>query len=693
MSLFNELKRRNVFRVGIAYVIVAWLVMQFTDIVLNNIAAPGWVFQTIMLLLAIGFPIVLVFAWAFELTPEGLRREKDVDRNRSVTARTGKKLNNTILVLMALAIGYLLFDKFEGKGSEPFSPQTPVQINEAGEEKRDLTPANAEPVISKQSIAVLPFAHRSNAEDDLFFTDGIHDDLLTQLAKIQGLKVISRTSVMEYRGTTKKIPQIAAELGVANILEGGIQRAGNRVRINAQLIDVEQDEHLWAETYDREMTIENLFDIQSDITRAIVAAVKLELSDEQAQTLADAPTANLEAYEAYLRARASINRADYVADKFFAALPWAEKAVELDPGFTEGWAILTEVHGQLYWIGADPSESRKAKAAEALAKTLQTGPGTAAAHAAQALWNYRFERDFAAALDQYEKALALRPGDTAWMVYKALSQRRLGDWDGAIVTFEQILAIDPVNVWAMAQMANTFAVMQEWETLALRLDDWTLRFPDSEDLRRERFWTYMNMGQLDQALSMVQSSLDGEGPLRNEAVAGLILNREFARLAELLENRPVESFANQGDMIRARVLGAVYARLGQAEASQSYYRQALELVTNRKSSSTRSEALRMRFLAEIYAETGNFEQARAAIEQAVAYSPMEQDFLDGSIVEQSLIYVLAITGDRDEALRLIEAKLDGPGGFSRGELRLDPRWDFFHDDERFRALIQSGGVE
>ena len=673
------------------------------DVVGGILALPEWVPKFMLLLLVVGLVPALIFAWAFEMTPEGVKREKDVDHSQSIASQTGKKLNNAILVLMAMAIAYLLFDKFSGPaqpGSDHFSQQTSGQTTDASE-KSALTPVEAiaqaskeaKPVDKRQSIAVLPFANRSNVEDDLFFTDGIHDDLLTQLAKIDGLKVISRTSVMEYRGTTKKIPQIAAELGVATILEGGIQRAGNRVRINAQLIDVAHDEHLWAETYDREMTIENLFDIQSDITRAIVAAVKLELTDEQAQTLADAPTANLEAYEAYLRARASINRADYVADKFFGALPWAEKAVELDPGFSEGWAILTEVHGQLYWIGADPSEARKAKAAEALAKTLQTGPGTAAAHAAQALWNYRFERDFAAALDQYEKALALRPGDTAWMVYKALSQRRLDDWNGAIVTFEQILAIDPVNVWAMAQMANTYAVMQEWEKLGRRLDDWILRFPDSDDLRRERIWAYLNLGQMDQALNMIQSALDGEEPVVSEVIAVLLWNRDFARLVELLENRQVEGPGNVGAVMRARSLAFAYARLGQAEASRSYYRQTLELNADRKSSSTRAEALRLSALAETYAEMGELEQAKAAIGQAVAYSPMEQDFLDGSIVEQSLIYVTAISGDRDEALRLIKAKLDGPGGFSRGELRFDPRWDFFRDDERFNALIESGGVK
>ncbi len=573
MSFFEELKRRNVIRVGIAYVIVAWLILQFADVVLNNIEAPGWVFQVIMLVLGIGLPLALFFAWAFELTPEGLKKEKDVDRNQSIAPQTGKKLNNTILILMALAIGYLLFDKFSGPaqpGSDHFSQQPASQTTGANE-KSALTPveaiaqaqAEARPTISRQSIAVLPFANRSNREDDLFFTDGIHDDLLTQLAKIKDLKVISRTSVMEYRDTTKKIPEIAAELGVANILEGGIQRAGDRVRINAQLIDVTRDEHLWAETYDREMTIENLFDIQSNITRAIVAAVKLQLSDEEERTLASLPTDNLEAYEAFLRARASINRADYVEDKFLDALPWAEKAVELDPRFAEGWAILTEIHGQLYWIGHDPSEDRKARAAEALARTLETGPETASAHAAQALWHYRFDRDFRKALEQYDKALALRPGDTAWMVYKALSERRLGLLNEAIATFEQILSIDPANVWAVAQMSNTFRFMNDWDELDQRLDDWILRFPDSADIRSDRIWAYMNQGQLDEAMTMAEPALSGGGRARRDAVFVLMWKREFERIVGLLEESALDN-PDENEWI----LGLAYARLGQAETSR-----------------------------------------------------------------------------------------------------------------------------
>jgi len=238
-QLFEELKRRNVLRVAIAYIVAAWLLLQVADVVLNNIEAPDWVFQAILLLVGLGFPFALIFAWAFELTPEGLKREHEVDRSESITHITGRKLDFAIIAVLAIAVVYFVSEKLFW--ADDFVNESQVDTSITA------------PEIAK-SIAVLPFANRSNRDEDLFFTDGIHDDLLTQLAKIKDLKVISRTSVMQYRNTVKRLPQIAKELGVATVLEGGVQRAGQRIRINAQLIDVATDRHIWAETFDREMT-------------------------------------------------------------------------------------------------------------------------------------------------------------------------------------------------------------------------------------------------------------------------------------------------------------------------------------------------------------------------------------------------------------------------------------------------------
>ena len=256
LSLFEELKRRNVFRATIAYLIVSWVLAQVSDLVLENIGAPTWVMQTILLILALGLPIVIIFSWAYEVTTEGIKREKEVERSGSITHQTGRKLDRIIIVLLVIAAGYFFWEsRYSDESSPSGLPVTEQTASAPGAEDASAADPQEEIAdeVESQSIAVLPFDNRSNIEEDEFFVEGIHDDLLTNLAKISSLKVISRTSVSRFKDTQLPIPEIATELGVATIMEGAVQRAGNTVRINVQLIDAKTDEHLWAEIFDREL--------------------------------------------------------------------------------------------------------------------------------------------------------------------------------------------------------------------------------------------------------------------------------------------------------------------------------------------------------------------------------------------------------------------------------------------------------
>ena len=277
-SLFTELKRRNVFRVAAAYAVVGWLAVEIASVVLPALLAPEWVHRVLTFLVILGFPIVLIFAWAYELTAEGLKREKDVDRSQSITPQTGRKLDFMVIGLLSVALIYFV-------STHDWSGESDAVVQTSGEET------------SRASVAVLPFANRSALADDAFFAEGIHDDILTSLAKIGSLKVISRTSMLEYQDTTKNMKTIGEELGVATILEGGVQRAGDRVRINVQLIDTGTDEHLWAESFDRHLTAENVFSIQSEIATAIATALKAQLSPSEQANIETIPTRNLEAYD------------------------------------------------------------------------------------------------------------------------------------------------------------------------------------------------------------------------------------------------------------------------------------------------------------------------------------------------------------------------------------------------------------
>jgi TolB-like protein len=376
VSLFQELKRRNVFRVGIAYGVAAWVLLQLTDVLGEILELPEWGGKLILLLLVVGFIPALILAWAFELTPEGVKRESEVDRSQSVAPRTGRKLNGVILVLMTIGISYLLIDKFY-ISRHVFPPSAAIEATQ--ENAQPETEPVAKPAVDSQSIAVLPFENRSRLEEDAFFVEGIHDDLLTNLARIGSLKVISRTSVNKYKETEKTIPEIAGELGVATVMEGAVQRSGNTVRINVQLIDANNDQHLWAEIFDRELTADNLFAIQSEISEKIASALQATLSPEEQERLNERPTQNLAAYDAYLRGRQLMARRnsqdlDQAAHEF-------ERAVELDPEFALAWVSIAEVSSlQLSYssLGLLESIERRRMATERMPMLLTKKPSSSA---------------------------------------------------------------------------------------------------------------------------------------------------------------------------------------------------------------------------------------------------------------------------------------------------------------------------
>ena len=325
MSLFGELKRRNVFRVGIAYLIIAWLTLQVVDIVGPILELPTVFGKGVLLLLAIGLPIAVILSWAYELTPEGVKKEKDVDRSASTTHHTGRKLDFIIIGVLSVAVVIFALDKFVWSGGD--SSIAPVFVAETAE--------------LGKSIAVLPFVNRSADESDAYFVDGIHDDILTQLHKVSGIdKVISRTSMERYRDTEMSIPEIAAELGVSTVLEGSVQRAGDRVRITVQLIGAVNDEHLWAENFDRDLTTENVFEIQSEISIAIAESLQATLTDDESSELSGIPTLSLAAYDAYLLGRYSMR--DREPSEIERAKAYFEEAIDLDPEFALAYVGLAD---------------------------------------------------------------------------------------------------------------------------------------------------------------------------------------------------------------------------------------------------------------------------------------------------------------------------------------------------------------
>jgi TolB-like protein/Tfp pilus assembly protein PilF len=693
MNLFEEFKRRNVFRVGIAYAVASWLLLQVADLMIDNIGAPDWVFRTLLMVLAIGFPITLIMAWAFELTPDGLRRDADVDHSQSIAPRTGRKLDRVIIAMLVAIAAYFIWEA-RFKADAPAADEI-VSAEAAPVSEDPASPGPGQATLDRNAIAVLPFANRSLREEDLFFTDGIHDDLLTQLAKINDLKVISRTSVMAYRDTDQRIPEIAAELGVGIVLEGGVQRAGDRVRINAQLIEVATDQHLWAETFDREMTIDNIFDIQSEISRQIVAAVKGEVSQQDSDSLGSRPTDSLAAWELYLRAEAILRETDYMNEKFVRAEPLVRQALSADPNFAEAWVALVEIQLQGIWGGFADTIEQRAAARESIERAASASPGNPAVLAARAEYEYRVNLDYAASLSLIDEALALAPGEVRYYQNRGLSLRRMGRWEEAIAAFDRALEIDPLGSATAATKAETLTAMNAFDRLEPFVDRWLGLFPESHDLI---FWKFRllidHYGDVDAAKALLeQAEIRNGSRLLLAFTEVATLDRDWERLVAV-ENHPEnQAFMPIMDRTRDYRLGEAYAIKGDLETAAGHLQAYVDAAAGDRKVGRIARSRQAINLANAYGWLGQPDQAISAARLAVELVPQNVDAMFGSDAELQAIRVIAQAGQRDEALERLALMLDQPGVANRWQIHLDPAWDFFRDDPRFNALIRPQGLE
>ena len=435
MSFFEELKRRNVFRVGIAYAVSAWVLLQIVDLVLENIATPEWVMQVFMLAVAIGFPIALLFAWAFEMTPEGIKLEKDVDRSTSITAQTGQKMNRGIIIALAIAVVLLLIDKFRPETAE--APDSAVAVaTQAVDFPFMEEPA---PETDEKSIAVLPFVDMSPNGDQAYFADGISEEILNVLVKTHSLKVAGRTSSFQFRGRNEDLRTIGDQLGVEHILEGSIRKSNNKVRITAQLVKANDGFHLWSETYDRELT--DIFAIQDEIARSITdaLAIELDLADAE-QSLASVSTGNMDAYDRYLEARALIAQ----RVEFPRAIELLTEATDLDPDFAAGWAANAQAHSLAkYYIPVDRQEYMT-RAETFARKAVKLNPSLSTAHSVLGdIYRDRFE--WMKARESYLQALALNPDDVEANEQFAQMLWRVSYFEEALKYSSRAVTLDPLS--------------------------------------------------------------------------------------------------------------------------------------------------------------------------------------------------------------------------------------------------------
>lgn len=547
-SFVSELRRRDVFRVGAAYAVAAWLLLQVADVVLPIFEAPIWIMQAFTVVLLIGFPLALVFAWVFEITPDGVRPDAGKERPDLGTRIKRRKIDFAIFGLMAIAILVLVVDRVLMVG--------PLAKTGAA-----------------RSVAVLPFENRSAVAEDAYFVDGIHDDILTQLSKLSAIeKVISRTSVEKYRDTSKSMLEIGQELGVTTILEGGVQRAGDRVRINVQLIAAATDNHQWAETYERQMTAENIFAIQAEIASAVAGALEAALTAEERNNLSVAPTANMEALENYFRGNNSLE--DRTSSSLREAGTYFQNAIDLDPDFALAYVGLANVHnflpyyagtrwqddialaeslvdkslelnsslGEAYVaLGYSKSWTDYSEAEAAFRNAIGLNPNNGSAHSAFCdLLNASLGRP-AEALRYCEKAYELDPLSPSIVSNLGWVQTGLGRYDDALIQFRNVAEINPSSASAYADLAYlySFSLAQGDEAIrymriAIELD------PESPVSLAWLGHMYTDLGDIETARYWFEQAMR-IGPDNSDAAYGLaIVNgidendsiaAEFARIA------------------------------------------------------------------------------------------------------------------------------------------------------------------
>lgn len=421
MNLFKELQRRNVYRVAIAYVVTAWLLAQVADLGLGAFGAPPWVQKTLLFLLALGFPVACLLAWAYELTPQGIKRSTDSTPSAESTVGGHRTLDLVIISLLTVAVVGLLADRFVVSGGE------------------DPTPAAAGS--ARPSVAILPFINRSPVETDAFFVDGVHEDLLRQIATIGSIKTISRTSVLQYRDSVKSAPDIAAELGVDTILEGGVQRAGEDVRINVQLIDAGTDEYLWTASYEKELSAENIFAIQSEIATAVAGALRAALSPQERDHLAKVPTTDFDALNLYFSGRRRMESRR--PDELEIAVREFEEAVALDPSFALAYVALADTYRLLNNYGDLPQDTADARGRDAVEKALALDDRLGAAYASLANLRHRSgdnegaERAFLRGIELNPNYAPLYQWYGEFLVYNVWRPEE------AIVVASKAVALDP----------------------------------------------------------------------------------------------------------------------------------------------------------------------------------------------------------------------------------------------------------
>ena len=657
-GFFEELQRRKVYRVAAAYIIAAGFIIQIGSAVFPAWELPNWAFRLVVVLLLVGFPIALILAWAYDVTPQGIRATP------APSVPIARRRRN---IIMLIAMGVII---------------------SAGAGFFLLPRASARKV--DKSIAVLPFQNLSDEKENAYFADGIQDDILTNLSKIGDLKVISRMSVMSYRGDgVRNAREIGKALGVGTLLEGSVRRIGNRVRVNVQLINANNDEHIWAEDYDRDLT--DVFAIQTDLAQKIATSLQAKLSPNEKERLDRPPTQNSDAYLLFLQAHDYASRMDLFHKSSAKAVPLFEQAIKLDPNFALAFAGLSMAESWLYH-SSDPVPARREKARLHADEALRLQPDLPEAHLALGFSYYYGDRDYERALAEFEIAKRGLPNNAQAYLAIGAIQRRQGKWSESTANLEKAAALDPKNESILMNLAYSYMALRNFEAADKTVDRAIAAAPNSfETVVFKGYVAAAWKGDLstaDKQFSAIPSDIDPNGVITWAHAGVLLWQRKFPEALAVLQKFPGETLNTNttAPEPKAFVKGTIYSLQGDEPKAQTEFEHA-RVISEQLLRDAPDDPARHAQHGLILAALGRKQEAIAEGKRAVELVPESQDAFDGPQYTAALAQIYALTGESDEAFRLLDHLLNVPNGLAMTMLKLDPVWDPLRKDPRFQALI------
>ena len=661
-GFFREVKRRKVYRVAAGYVVVAGGLIQLASAVFPAWELPSWTLRLVILLLLIGFPIALILAWALEVTPQGIRTTpaapSEQRRRRNILALVG------IGIIVSAAAGFFLLPR-------------------ASAHKID------------KSIAVLPFENFSDDKENAYFADGIQDDILTNLSKIGDLKVISRTSVMPYRGKEKNVREIGKALGVSAILEGSVRKSGNRVRVNVQLINADNDEHIWSDVYDRDLT--DVFAIQTDLAKKIADELHAKLSPTEKEQMTRKPTENGEAYLAFVQAH-NFHREVEDLPKLKQAEQLYERALQLDPNFALAAASYSRLKSWIYHSFEPTAEYRDASRSLAN-RALQLQPDLAEGHLALGFSIYYVERDYDRALTELALAQKGLPNDAEVYLTIAAIQRRQGKWDESNANFEKSVSLTPNEIWPMQNLALNYQMERRFDDANKVIDRGLKVAPESFSL-----WSLKAQLEIAEkgTFEVVERGIQklGSKPMdesmrahfRLELARTRLLQRQYAEALRIAEEAKEELLAKdlEGLIGKFGAIGIANTLLGDKAGAREPLLKAKDYAEKWLSEAP-SEPKRHERLAEALAWLGEKEAAIAQAKRATELLPESVDAFEGPLCTQTLAEIYMVVGEYDKAIPIVEGMLDRNTQMTVAILRINPLWDPVRQDPRFIAMMKKHG--